>query len=91
MGAASHDEIWTRHGSLSGLSRQEYDSYFVGSSCAVAITLRDVAPFAARVPLADLRKGRPWFQPPQSFRYLSAAQVASLNLPGVATPQLSLA
>lgn len=84
---ASSDEIWTRLGSLTGLSRAEYDSYFDGADTAVAISLGDLRRLERPVPLPELRKGRSWFRPPQSFRYFDAWQVASFELPlGERTP-----
>jgi predicted transcriptional regulator len=80
---AAHDDIWHHHGPRTGISRDEYDDYFEGASAAVAITLADVCRLERPVPLRELRRGRAWFRPPQSFRYLNAQQTASL---GVAVP-----
>ncbi len=81
ISAASRNDIWTRLGPLTGLSRGEYDRYFHGAESAVAISLRDLRRLERPVPLPELREGRSWFRPPQSFRYFEAWQVASLQLP----------
>lgn len=79
VGSAS--VIWKQHGSLTGLSRAEYDSYFAGAAAAVAITLRGLNRLARPIPLGELRGGLSWSHPPQSFRYLDAEQVGALGLP----------
>lgn len=81
VSVASSDEIWTRLGSLTGLSRAEYDRYFHGADTAVGISLCDLRRLERPLPLPELRKGRSWFRPPQSFRYFDARQVASFGLP----------
>ncbi len=78
---AARDDIWRRVGAHSGISRGEYDHYFDGASTAVAIQLEQVRRLAKPISLSELRQGRGWFRPPQSFRYLSAQQTASFDLP----------
>jgi len=77
---AAHDDIWHLHGARTGISRVEYDSYFQGTAAAVAITLARVRRLPRPVPLHELRNGRDWFRPPQSFRYLDARQTASFGV-----------
>ena len=77
---AVHERIWRRHGRHTGITRIEYDAYFEGTSDAVAITLTAVRRLPQPVPLPELRRGREWFHPPQSFRYLDPAQIASLGI-----------
>lgn len=72
------DTIWARVAPISGLGRGEYAEYFRDAHVAVAIHLRDVRTLAAPVPLAEMRSRRPGLEPPQSFRYLKAAQVQAL-------------
>jgi predicted transcriptional regulator len=78
---SAHDDIWCRHGERTGISRDEYDDYFEGATAAVAITLTSVRPLPRPVPLRELRQGRKWFRPPQSFRYLNRHQIASFGMP----------
>jgi predicted transcriptional regulator len=78
---ATRAQIWKLHGARTGITREEYEQYFSEASIAVAITLGEVRRLRIPVTLAELRQGREWFRPPQSFRYLDADQVASLTLP----------
>jgi predicted transcriptional regulator len=78
---SAHDDIWVRHGARTGISRDEYDDYFAGATAAVAITLTNIRPLPRTVPLHELRQGRKWFRPPQSFRYLNCQQIASFGMP----------
>lgn len=75
-----HDRIWRRYGEDTGITRVEYDAYFEGSTDAVAIALTAVRRLPHPIGLPQLRQGRAWFQPPQSFRYLNPAQTASLGV-----------
>jgi predicted transcriptional regulator len=84
---SGHDDIWHRHGPRTGISRDEYDAYFEGATAAVAITLTSVRPLPRAVPLRELRQGRKWFRPPQSFRYLDLHQIASFGV-AMAEPTL---
>jgi predicted transcriptional regulator len=77
---ADREWIWRRHGGHAGITRAEYDTYFEGTADAVAIALTAVRRLPRPVPLPELRRGREWFRPPQSFRYLSAEQTASLGV-----------
>jgi predicted transcriptional regulator len=72
------EEIWRRHGSETGISQSEYESYFEGLDQAVAIKLVNVRRLKRPRPLEDLRNQLSGFQPPQSYRYLDSAQVAAL-------------
>ncbi len=80
VSVASSDDIWTRLGSLTGLSRAEYDRYFQGAATAVAISLGRLRRLERPVPLPELREGRSWFRPPQSFRYFDGWQISSFEL-----------
>jgi predicted transcriptional regulator len=70
--------IWERHRSNVGLPRSEYRTYFEGVRQAVGIVLTEVERLPQSVPLADLRERLAGFEPPQSFRYVNAAQAATL-------------
>jgi predicted transcriptional regulator len=88
---AKSPEIWRAYGTRTGLTRDEYEEYFDGAAAAVAILLQDVQRLHTPVTLSDLRKGRDWFRPPQSFRYLDAEQTASLvSAAGDTVPSLPL-
>jgi predicted transcriptional regulator len=74
----SRRSVWEEHGPATGLSRAAFDRYLFGAAQAVGIRLSGVAPLSRPIPLPELRIGRPWFTPPQSFRYLSPYQLDSL-------------
>lgn len=75
---ASLSKIWSDYGHATGISREEYDQYFTGTTQAVAIALLDVQRLSTPRPLTDLRHRLAGFQPPQSYRYLDRRQVAAL-------------
>lgn len=75
---ASLNEIWHQHGSQTGITREEYDHYFVGIDRAVAIKLRGIRRLERPRPLDDLKRRLAGFRPPQSYRYLDSCEVAAL-------------
>jgi predicted transcriptional regulator len=77
---ASPDEIWSTHGDATGVSRRGFDRYFEGTSTAVAILIKEAKALSRPRPLAELRRSWHGFRPPQSFRYVEAADVAGLSL-----------
>jgi predicted transcriptional regulator len=84
------DDVWQRHGVETGVTREEFDAYFEGTTRAVAITICDAAPLTRPASLDELRRRWADFRPPQSFRYLSPSQVARLTVPGPARRQVAL-
>jgi predicted transcriptional regulator len=56
----------------------EFDDYFAGTDRAVAITVRTPRRLEVAVPLRVLRHLLLGFQPPQSFRYMSADEAETL-------------
>lgn len=62
-------KLWEKYGGLTGVTRDEFDSYFSDASTAWAIFLKDVIALSAVVTLATLRK-RSLFHPPQFFKRL---------------------
>ncbi len=76
------EELWSRSGTVTAVTKAEFDAYFAGAERAYGLHLRDIASLKMPVSLRYLRQGL-GVEPPQSFRYLSRAQVDSL-LPGPA-------
>lgn len=74
------DELWASHGPHSGVTRAEFDEYFEGANRAVGISLRDARRVKRPRSLTELRERLPGFNPPQSFSYLSAADVGRLEI-----------
>lgn len=76
---AAPDELWPSVSQVSGISRQQYNDYFSGSRRAVGIFFAIEEILKHPVSLESLRDLWPGFQPPQSFRYLDAGEVARLE------------
>lgn len=72
------DTLWTRWGASTGLERDEYDTYLAGSSLPCAIVVDTVARFSRPVGLRELRRRERAFVTPQSYRFVSQRELASL-------------
>ncbi len=68
-------KLWPRIRDRAGVTRGEFDDYFAGARQAVAIHLQEPKRLGHPVRLADLRRDF-GLQPPQSFRYVDAADWA---------------
>ena len=64
-------QTWRTYNGTSGLTKKEFDAYFIGKQCAVAIEVGHTCRFPEPVPLAEIAVTRP----PQSFMYLSSSHV----------------
>lgn len=62
--------IWEKHNRQLGVSREEFEAYFKGSTTAHALHLDEVVPIPRRLTLSELRSDH-GLEPPQSWRYLS--------------------
>ncbi|NMO93996.1 ASCH domain-containing protein [Actinomycetospora sp. TBRC 11914] len=71
------NQLWHLFSARAGLTRDEYDSYFAGSTKGGALALRNVVRFRSPPPLASLRE-RIGINPPQSYRYVSRSQAHDL-------------
>ncbi|NJP31924.1 hypothetical protein [Micromonospora thermarum] len=69
---------WQRNQRTLGLSRQEYEAYLAGVTCAYLLRLRQVNTLNEPLPLHRLRRDAP-FQPPRSFRYIAASDPTTLK------------
>lgn len=67
--------IWGRLEGRTGVSHEEFFAYFAGATRAVAIQVRDVLRFKARIPLSEMRRRWPWLRPPQSFCFVTLTGV----------------
>jgi len=68
-------KLWKEVGSRAGVSRDEFDTYFEGLARGVGIVLDKPWRFQEPLGLQDLRKMMD-FRPPQSFRYVTASELA---------------
>lgn len=71
-------ELWRCTSSFAEVTRDIFDSYFMGLEAGVGIRIRCATRFQSPVSLIALRKLWPGFHPPQNFRYLGPSEVDSL-------------
>lgn len=62
--------LWRRFRHIGGISFAEYANYFGDAETAVAIFVRTIQPIEVPISLAELRRRRPGFHPPQQFAYI---------------------
>jgi predicted transcriptional regulator len=74
----SPEVAWQEHGAGLALSRVEFHDYLVGSPAAHILILKQVNVLNEPLYLTDLRENAP-FNPPQSFRYITASDPVSLH------------
>jgi predicted transcriptional regulator len=65
--------IWKKFGNQTGVTREEFDTYFTGKDQAHALLIEDAWTLPKPVRLACLRKEKQGFRPPQSFHYIRGA------------------
>jgi predicted transcriptional regulator len=76
------DFIWKKYGKKSGVTRDEFDTYFNGKVEAHALLIEEAWMLAKPVRLACLRKEKRGFRPPQSFHYIRGGGfVSSFGVP----------
>ena len=85
--ASSPSTLWRHYGSVSGLSKQEFFSYFGEVTQGVALVLEHSKRLQSSLSLSALRKVDRGFQPPQFFARLTSEHplheaVTSSGLPG---------
>ena len=68
---ASPREIWEQYGKVSGLTAEEFYSYFEGVDSACALIFSQVNELQPNLTLKALRSKLEGFHPPQFFKYLS--------------------
>ncbi|WP_081710844.1 MULTISPECIES: ASCH domain-containing protein [unclassified Afipia] len=72
--SATPASIWKTWGSRTGLSKDEFDSYFEDREFAHAIVLRDVMVMKNSLSLAEIRELVTDFHPPQFYFRLNGAK-----------------
>lgn len=77
---ASPAQLWRRFGSVSGLSKTEFLTYFTGVKVACVLILENATLIQQPVPLAFLKDVMGNFQPPQFFVRLYGAHPVLLAL-----------
>lgn len=69
--ASSPNALWRTYGSVSGLSRREFFSYFEDAEQGVALVLEESTRLRSSLSLEALRQLDEGFQPPQFFARLT--------------------
>jgi predicted transcriptional regulator len=70
--------LWDKFKEASGLTRAEFNGYFLGANVGFAIHFGPIARFDEPVTLSSLRKIWPGFSPPQIYRYLTHEEYSAL-------------
>lgn len=76
------DALWEQVEKDAGISREQFDSYYMGTNKAYGIYLRTSRRLPIPVNLKSLRRAWSGFRPPQSYRYLTSDQVGSIQYIG---------
>lgn len=73
---ARPDKLWDLAGSISGISKTEFDEYYSGASRGFGIWIAKTWRLQKPLSLQELKRLWSNFSPPQSFRYLRADEVS---------------
>lgn len=71
--------LWPLVREHAGLTRDEFDQYYAGAPTGYAIIFSEVARLASPVNLGTLRSLWEGFQPPQTYSYLPAGELRSVQ------------
>jgi len=67
-------QLWKKLGRKTGISREEFETYFQGCEVAYGLVLADVMEMEAPLPLARIRETIDNFHPPQFYCHLNGAR-----------------
>lgn len=70
--------LWRRHCDASGLSRAEYDRYFIGATVGYAVRATAVRSLREPIPLQELRRRWPRFSTPQTHRRVESHELGCI-------------
>ena len=73
------NRLWKDVRHQAGVTRAEYELYYAGASNACGIFLRKTKKLSEPIELDHLRRLWSGFRPPQSFRYLTKADVKRIE------------
>lgn len=73
----SPSEAWKLFQDIGSINEEEFTNYFHGTDQAAAITIKRVKRFRSPIEVNQINDS---FSPPQSFRYVSAAEFEKLRL-----------
>jgi len=72
--AAIPSQLWKKLGTKTGVSREEFETYFQGCKVAYGLVLADVMEMEAALPLSKIRETIDNFHPPQFYCHLNGAR-----------------
>jgi len=78
--SAKPEEIWKAAGKVSGINRDEFDTYYDGAETGHAIFIRNVRRCEKPIPLNTLRLQIDKFTAPQNFRYICSKYADSIQV-----------
>lgn len=70
-------ELWEMVQNSAGITKEEFDDYYQGATTGVGIFFNEVWPLDDPIKIEDWQEQGISFQPPQSFRYATADELAS--------------
>jgi predicted transcriptional regulator len=63
--------IWSKYSNKLGVTDKQFWEYYKNSNKSVGIFLEGVCKLDFEIPLSEIKKLHPTFQPPQCFKYIS--------------------
>jgi len=76
--AFPHD-LWNKVKCSAGISREQFDGYYAGSSLGFGIILKNYWSLSKPIDLIGLKSIWSGFHPPQSYRYLTLSEIDILS------------
>lgn len=64
------ENIWKKHKNRCGISKDDFDAYFTGSTEAYALHISGAKKLGKKMKLGDIKKLSDGFTPPQYYRYI---------------------
>lgn len=62
--------MWIQYKDLLGVTKSEFDNYYLGKEFAIGLEIVDVVPLETEILLSSIKAINPKFTPPQTFKYL---------------------
>lgn len=75
-------DLWKQVENNAGVTSEEFYNYYQGASVGIGIFIKNVQRFIHPIKLEALRSKISNFSPPQSFRYLTEAELGIVNYLG---------
>jgi len=69
------NDLWLNVKNDAGVSKKEFFDYFIGVDYGYGIVIKNISSVFKPIDLNEIRKNWSGFNPPQSYRYLSHAEL----------------